>query len=543
MSGVELKANDAKALPAIKRRSVLSSIHVVPILVTLAAVAVAAVAGWQAWQYYMGAPWTRDGTVRAYVVKIAPEVAGEIVKLPIVDNQFVHKGDLLMLIDPRNYSIAVRQAEATVEQTRATSVNANAEMTRRLKLSDIAVTMEERQTYVSQAATAEATYQSALANLEQARINFKRTEVRSPVNGYVTNLTAQLGDYANVGDLQLSVVNSDSYWVDAYFEETALGRIREGDAATIKLMGYSPLLRGRVQGLARGINVPNAQPDASGLASVNPIFTFVRLAQRVPVRVHIDEVPEGVTLVAGLTATVQVEPNQAPPVSGSKPSPAHVSEAAPQPAPLETLTRRVAASRSFARHPTGDAVSVSLESGRSTSVTSGPAAGRPTAGSVKRRASGGARDQRRRTGRVPPALPPGVSRSQRGFRRSQDARRTDRREPPLWRCVGKSRNRGERRRDGARRIPWADGRPLRRPDHYTRTVASIPRLAPPARPPEVAARMGTSIGPTRAPHRGTASRPPGNHLRGLPNPGRHSRVRRPRPVMSSLFCLSLENPS
>ena len=336
MSGVELKANDAKALPAIKRRSVLTSIHVVPILATLAAVAVAAVTGWQAWQYYMGAPWTRDGTVRAYVVKIAPEVAGQIVQLPIVDNQFVHKGDLLMLIDPRNYSIAVRQAEATVEQTRATSVNANAEMTRRLKLSDIAVTMEERQTYVSQAATAEANYQSALANLEQARINFKRTEVRSPVNGYVTNLTAQLGDYANVGDLQLSVVNSDSYWVDAYFEETALGRIREGDAATIKLMGYSPLLRGTVQGLARGINVPNATPDASGLASVNPIFTFVRLAQRVPVRIRIDEVPEGVELVAGLTATVQVEPDQAPSVSGSKPSSAHVSEAPPQPAPLET---------------------------------------------------------------------------------------------------------------------------------------------------------------------------------------------------------------
>jgi multidrug resistance efflux pump len=336
MSGVELKASDAKALPGVKRRSILSSIHVVPILVTLAAVAVAAVAGWQAWQYYMGAPWTRDGTVRAYVVKIAPQVAGEIVQLPVADNQFVHKGDLLMLIDPRNYSIAVRQAEATVEQTRATSVNANAEMARRLKLSDIAVTMEERQTYISQAATAEANYQSALANLEQARINLKRTEVRSPVNGYITNLTAQVGDYANVGDLQLSVVNSDSYWVDAYFEETALGRIQEGDAAAIKLKGYSPLLRGRVQGLARGINVPNAQPDASGLASVNPIFTFVRLAQRVPVRVHIDEVPEGVTLVAGLTATVQVEPYAAPPVSGSKSSSAPVSVAPPQPAPLET---------------------------------------------------------------------------------------------------------------------------------------------------------------------------------------------------------------
>jgi multidrug resistance efflux pump len=342
MSGVELKANDVKTLAGVKRWSVLSSLRVLPVLITATAVCAAAALAFLAWQYYMGAPWTRDGTVRAYVVKISPQVAGEIVQLPIVDNQFVHKGDLLMLIDPRNYSIAVRQAEAAVEQTRATAENANAEMTRRLHLTDIAVTMEERQTYVSQAATAEATYQSALANLDQARVNFKRTQVRSPVNGYVTNLTAQLGDYANVGALQLSVVNSDSYWVDAYFEETALSRIHEGDAATIKLMGYSPLLRGRVQGLARGIDVPNAAPDSTGLASVNPIFTFVRLAQRVPVRIRIDEVPEGVKLVAGLTATVQVEPYKAPPISGSKPSSANVSEAAPQLASLQTLAEAAA---------------------------------------------------------------------------------------------------------------------------------------------------------------------------------------------------------
>ena len=335
MSGVELKANDVlkasnvAAAPAVKRRSVWSSLRVLPVLVTVAAVCAAAALGWQAWQYYMGAPWTRDGTVRAYVVKIAPEVAGEIVQLPIADNEFVRKGDLLMLIDPRNFSIAVRQAQAAVEQTRAVAENANAEMIRREKLSDIAVTMEERQTYISQATNAEAAYQSALANLEQARINFKRTQVRSPVNGYITNLTAQLGDYANIGDLQLSVVNSDSFWVDAYFEETELGRIHDGDAATIKLMGYSPLLRGRVQGLARGINVPNAVPDASGLASGNPIFTFVRLAQRVPVRIRIDEVPEGVKLVAGLTATVQIEPYKAPAALAPAPAPGKMSQTAP----------------------------------------------------------------------------------------------------------------------------------------------------------------------------------------------------------------------
>jgi RND family efflux transporter MFP subunit len=338
MSQVELKANVIGTAPAIKRRPVLASVHALPVLATLAVVALAALLGWAAWQFYMGTPWTRDGTVRAYVVKIAPQVAGEIVSLPITDNQFVHKGDLLMLIDPRNYTIAVRQAQAAVEQARAVADNARAEMIRREKLNDIAVTMEERQTYVSQAATAEANYQSALANLEQARINFKRTQVRSPVNGYVTNLSAQLGNYADVGSLQLSLVNSDSYWVDAYFEETALSRIHEGDAATIKLMGYTPLLRGRVQGLARGIDVPNSAPDASGLASVNPIFTFVRLAQRVPVRIHIDEVPDDIKLVAGMTATVQIEPYKAAPVSSLKPAPVNVGQADVQPASYQTRT-------------------------------------------------------------------------------------------------------------------------------------------------------------------------------------------------------------
>jgi RND family efflux transporter MFP subunit len=338
MSRVELKANVIGAAPAIKRRSVLSSVHALPVLATLVAVALAALLGWGAWQYYMGTPWTRDGAVRAYVVKVAPEVAGEIVSLPIADNQFVHKGDLLMLIDPRNYTIAVRQAQAVVQQAQAVADNARAEMIRREKLNDIAVSMEERQNYISQATTAEATYQTALANLEQARINFKRTQVRSPVNGYVTNLSAQLGNYADVGSLQLSVVNSDSYWVDAYFEETALSRIHEGDAATVKLMGYTPLLRGRVQGLARGIDVPNSAPDASGLASVNPIFTFVRLAQRVPVRIHIDEVPTDIKLVAGMTATVQIEPFKAQPISDSKPASGKVGQADVQPASFQTLT-------------------------------------------------------------------------------------------------------------------------------------------------------------------------------------------------------------
>jgi RND family efflux transporter MFP subunit len=332
MSGVELKANDIGTLAGTRRVSLASALRILPILATVIAVAVAGFAGWQAWRVYMGSPWTRDGAVRAYVVKIATQVPGEIVQLPIADNQFVHKGDLLMLIDPTNYAIAVRQAQAAVEQAKAVADNAQAEMERREKLNDIAVAPEERQTYISRAASAQASYQSALASLDEARANLRRTRIRSPVNGYVTNLSAQLGDYATVGQRQISVINADSYWVDAYFEETVVGLIREGDAATIKLMGYAPVLRGRVQGLARGIDVRNADPDAAGLASVNPIFTFVRLAQRVPVRIHLEEVPKEVKLFAGMTATVQIERRDPPQVPGSTPASLPLSQA---PAPAD----------------------------------------------------------------------------------------------------------------------------------------------------------------------------------------------------------------
>jgi RND family efflux transporter MFP subunit len=260
------------------------------------------------WRAYVAAPWTRDGTVRVYVVTLAPEVAGRIVELPVADNQFVRKGDLLMVIDPTNYEIAVRQAEAAVDQANATAKSAQAQSERRRKQTTLSVSEEEQQVFASNAQSASAAYQLSLANLDQARANLKRTRILSPVDGYITNLLTQLGDYVNVGDKSISVVKANSFWVDGYFEETNLSTIREGDPATIKLMGYNQIVRGHVDSIARGINVANAQPDPSGLASVNPIFTWVRLAQRVPVRIHIDQVPDGVRLSAGMTATVQIDP-------------------------------------------------------------------------------------------------------------------------------------------------------------------------------------------------------------------------------------------
>jgi multidrug resistance efflux pump len=123
----------------------------------------------------------------------------------------------------------------------------------------------------------------------------------------VTNLLAQLGDFMNVGVNAISLVDADSYWVDGYFEETNLAPIRIGDPARIKLLGHGEILRGHVDSIARAISVSNAQPNNQGVATVNPIFTWVRLAQRIPVRIHIDEVPPGIVLSAGMTATVEID--------------------------------------------------------------------------------------------------------------------------------------------------------------------------------------------------------------------------------------------
>jgi multidrug resistance efflux pump len=313
MSEVDIRmkkvAREPKAVPSpADSVPAVSRLRAVPVLLTLAMLVLAGIATWALWQAYMATPWTRDGTVRAYVVTIAPEVAGRIVQLPVADNQFVHKGDLLMVIDPTNYAIAVDQADAAVTQAQATADNAEREAQRRAKLTTLSTSEEEKQSFASTALAARAAYQLAVANLAQARVNLQRTTIRSPVNGYVTNLLAQLGDYATVGETQISLVDSDSFWIDGYFEESNIGHIQEGDPATVKLMGYSDVLRGHVDSVARGINVPNTQPDHAGLATVNPIFTWVRLAQRVPVRIHIDQVPEDVRLVQGMTTTVEVHP-------------------------------------------------------------------------------------------------------------------------------------------------------------------------------------------------------------------------------------------
>ena len=286
----------------------MSRLRAVPFLTTLAALALAGALAWEMWQAYMAAPWTRDGTVRAYVVTAVPEVAGRIVQLPVSDNQVVRKGDVLLVIDPTDYATAVAHAEAVLEQARINANNAGRQAQRRSALSTLEVSEEQKQTYAANAAATQAGVRQALAQLAQARTNLERTTIRSPVNGYVTNLLVQRGDYAAVGKSAISVVDSDSFWIDGYFQEASLHAIRDGDPAAIRLIGYRDTLLGHVDSVARGITVANAAPGQGGLASVNPIFTWVRLAQRIPVRIHIDRKPYELRLVAGQTASVEIKP-------------------------------------------------------------------------------------------------------------------------------------------------------------------------------------------------------------------------------------------
>jgi RND family efflux transporter MFP subunit len=307
-SSAPLSASSSAPLAVNDPRSIRRRLLLLPVLATISVAAIGIAASVLLWQTYQGKPWTRDGTVRAYVVTVAPQIAGEVTELAVGDNQFVHKGDLLMKIDPRDYRVTVDFGKAAVDQAQADYDNKKKEAERRLKLTDLVATPEEQQTYVASANIALAAIEQRRANLRQAEINLARTEIRSPVNGWVTNLQLRQGDYTATGQAVMSLVDSDSFWIDGYFEETALRSIKEGQPVKAWLLGYREVLQGHVESVARGIVVANAAPGNGGLASVNPIFTWVRLAQRVPVRVQIDHVPADVRLVIGMTATVEVEP-------------------------------------------------------------------------------------------------------------------------------------------------------------------------------------------------------------------------------------------
>ncbi len=282
-------------------------------LTTLAIALVAIVMALMTWDYYVTAPWTRDGRVRVQVASVAPQVSGQITELLVGDNQYVHKGDVLYVIDPFDFEVALRVDKAQVRARAADLQVKQVQSERRQRLSDLATTPEQQQVFAGAAVQAKAAFEAAQQQAAQAEINLRRTQVRSPVNGYVTNLLMRVGDFAHQGGVNVSVIDTDSYWIDGYFEETKLARVCLGDRVEAKLMGYAEPILGHIASVTRGIGVSDAAAGTQGLPNVDPVYTWVRLAQRVPVRIAIDQVPPGTPLVSGLSATVTIkeEPRRA----------------------------------------------------------------------------------------------------------------------------------------------------------------------------------------------------------------------------------------
>ena len=276
------------------------------VIATILVVAVGCAAAYELWNYYMLSPWTRDARVSADVVTIAPDVAGFVSDLRVKDNQIVHKGDILLVIDQERYTRAVATAKATVEARKADMSIAQNNAARRAKLTTLSISPEDQQNAQLSAAAAASEYDQAVADLSTATLNLDRTVVRAPVNGIVTNLTLVVGQYAAVGTELMALIDSDSYRVEGYFEETKIPVIKPGDPVEIHLMSGGPELRGHVDSISRGITDRDNPNGPELLANVNPTFEWVRLAQRIPVRIRIDDVPQGVDISAGMTCTVVV---------------------------------------------------------------------------------------------------------------------------------------------------------------------------------------------------------------------------------------------
>jgi len=277
------------------------------LIATLLVLAAAVVIGRQLWINYMTTPWTRDGRVRADIINVAADVPGYVVDVPVKDNQLVKKGDVLMRIDPEHYEVAVRQAEALVASRKATWEMRKVNASRRADMDNLVISKENRDDASNIANSALADYQQAQAQLAAAQLDLKRTEILATVDGYVTNLNVHRGDYARTGEPKMAVVDRDSFWVYGFFEETKLPHVKVGDQAELQMMS-GEVLRGHVESISRGIYDRDNPESRELIADVNPTFNWVRLAQRVPVRIHIDEVPEGFLLAAGTTCTVVVRP-------------------------------------------------------------------------------------------------------------------------------------------------------------------------------------------------------------------------------------------
>jgi RND family efflux transporter MFP subunit len=279
-------------------------LRVARILVTCLVLVAAIWAGLRLWDHYELSPWTRDGRVRANIVQIAPDVSGLVTAVPIHDNERVAAGALLFEVDHARFALALRQAEAALSAQRAALGQLQRESARNTELGTL-ISQELREQSRARVEQSQAAVSQAVVALDSARLNLERAQVRAPTDGMVTNLDMRTGSYATAGRSALALVDPASFYVEGYFEETKLPRIHIGDRVRVTPMGSGELM-GTVESLAAGIADRDRTTSANLLPSVNPTFNWVRLAQRIPVRVRLDPLRDNERLVAGQTVTVQV---------------------------------------------------------------------------------------------------------------------------------------------------------------------------------------------------------------------------------------------
>ena len=277
-------------------------------LITIAIVLIAIFVGWRLWIHYEDDPWTRDGRIKADVVQVAPDVSGLVSKINVKDNQIVHAGDVLFEIDPARFELALRQAKAAEASAKVRLEQAIRESNRNTALSDLVATevIEQGRTRVDEARAA---LQQAIVARDKAQLDLERSKVVATVDGVVTNLDLKIGSYVSVSKAVMALVDLNSYYVEGYFEETKLPNITQGSKARIKLMSDDRVLEGHVNSISRGIEDRERTTGERLMQNVNPAFNWVRLVQRIPVRVDFDHIPEDVHLVSGQTVTVEIIPS------------------------------------------------------------------------------------------------------------------------------------------------------------------------------------------------------------------------------------------
>ena len=282
----------------------------IKLLLTLAILGTALYFAYHKYRAYIDNPWTRDGQVRTQVIQVAPRVTGMVTKIHLEDNRKVKKGDLLFDLDPSQYELKVKQSKARLQRTLEAAKGTRIEYER------VKGIYEKDKGAVSQKDLVrnETNYYKSLADIDSstealntAKLNLSYCKVYAEVDGYVSNINFQIGTQATANKPLLALVDTDSYWVFGFFREDKIKRVQTGDDAIVTLMAYPDTpLKGKVESIGWGIALSDGNPGSNLLPSIKPVFQWIRLAQRVPVRIKLDTLPEEIELRFGLTASVMV---------------------------------------------------------------------------------------------------------------------------------------------------------------------------------------------------------------------------------------------